>query len=230
MHQNNAVISYLQANNILATKLDRAVSAVGKEVAEQVKTAGMGATRVLNYLSCFTDEYNDVCHQQKREDIRFRNAVIRLIQQHDIVGEMLRIYFDEIFQHRTSQQLEYIKQGLMAVNVHIASSALTSAGFAFATARLVKSGLNVNMHISARAGTVASVTLMVASGYGIVQKAADSAYRLYIQHPAYYAALYAQELEMMYFLIEPVFQRAGAFEPQWGPDSDIVNVITRMVR
>ena len=39
MRQNNAIISYLQANNILATKLDRAVSAVGKEADDGVAAA-----------------------------------------------------------------------------------------------------------------------------------------------------------------------------------------------
>ncbi|WP_312626737.1 hypothetical protein [Scandinavium sp.] len=39
MDQNNAIISYLQANNILAIKLDRAVSAVGKEADDDVATS-----------------------------------------------------------------------------------------------------------------------------------------------------------------------------------------------
>lgn len=66
MYNNNEVISYLQANRILALKLDHAVSAVGQQVTNQVETLGKGATRLLYYTSCFTDEYNDVCQQQKR--------------------------------------------------------------------------------------------------------------------------------------------------------------------
>lgn len=65
MFNNSEVISYLQANKILAMKLDNAVDAVGKQVAEQVKSIGAGATRALFYTSCFTDEYNDVCLRQK---------------------------------------------------------------------------------------------------------------------------------------------------------------------
>jgi len=51
--------------------------------------------------------------------------------------------------------------------------------------------------------------------YGIVQKAADSAHRLQVMHPAYYQALYLRELEMMYFLVEPAFMRAGVLTQQW---------------
>ena len=220
MYNNNEVISYLQANRILALKLDHAVSAVGQQVTNQVETLGKGATRLLYYTSCFTDEYNDICQQQKTEDLRFRNAVIRIIQHGDVVYEMLRVYFEEVFKYKTNAQLEHIKKALMAVNVHIASSTLTGAGYALAVATSVRIGLHLSMQLSA---------LTVAT-YGLVQKAADSARRLHVQYPAYYSALYMQQLDMMYFLIEPVFERAGAIEAQWSSDSGIAHIITRMIR
>jgi|SRR5471030_432749 len=134
MYNNNEVISYLQANKILALKLDHAVSAVGHQVTNQVDILGKGATRLLYYTSCFTDEYNDVCQKQKTEDLRFRNGVIRIIQHGDVAYEMLHIYFEEIFKYKTNDQLEHIKRALMAVNVHIAASSLTGAGYALAVA------------------------------------------------------------------------------------------------
>ena len=223
MYNNNEVISYLQANKILALKLDHAVSSVGEKVRNQVDALGKGATRLLYYTSCFTDEYNDVCQQQKTEDLRFRNAVIRIIQHGDVVFEMLRVYFEEIFKYKTNAQLEHIKKALMAVNVHIAASTLTGAGYALAVATSIRIGLNLSMQLSA-------LTAGVLATYGLVQKAADSAHRLHVQYPAYYSALYMQQLEMMYFLIEPLFERAGAFEAQWVSDSGIANIITRMIR
>jgi hypothetical protein len=163
MYNNNEVISYLQANKILALKLDHAVSAVGEKVRNQVDALGKGATRLLYYTSCFTDEYNDVCQQQKTEDLRFRNAVIRIIQHGDVVFEMLRVYFEEIFKYKTNAQLEHIKKALMAVNVHIAASTLTGAGYALAVATSIRIGLNLSMQLSAltgrAAGTVAGFWL-----------------------------------------------------------------------
>lgn len=230
MYNNNEVISYLQASKILALKLDHAVSAVGEQIRNQVDTLGKGATRLLYYTSCFTDEYNDVCQQQKTEDLRFRNAVIRIIQHGDVVYDMLRIYFEKIFKYKTSEQLEHIKKALMAVNVHIAASTLTGAGYALAVATSVRIGLNLSMQLSALTGRTAGTAAGIVATYGLVQKAADSARRLLVQYPAYYSALYMQQLEMMYFLIEPVFERAGALEAQWSSDSGIANIITRMVR
>lgn len=230
MYNNNEVISYLQANKILALKLDHAVSSVGEKVRNQVDALGKGATRLLYYTSCFTDEYNDVCQQQKTEDLRFRNAVIRIIQHGDVVFEMLRVYFEEIFKYKTNAQLEHIKKALMAVNVHIAASTLTGAGYALAVATSIRIGLNLSMQLSALTGRAAGTVAGVLATYGLVQKAADSAHRLHVQYPAYYSALYMQQLEMMYFLIEPLFEHAGAFEAQWVSDSGIANIITRMIR
>lgn len=118
---------------------------------------------------------------------------------------------------------------LMAVNVHIAASSLTGAGFALAVASAVAIGMNLSLDMSALVGGKAGGLVGVAGIYGVVQKAADSARRLHYTYPAYYAALYVQELEMMYFLVEPLFERAGAFH-QSTSDGGIANIITKMIR
>jgi len=230
MYSNNEVISYLQANKILALKLDHAVSAVGQQITNQIDILGKGTTRLLYYTSCFTDEYNDVCQRQKTEDLRFRNGVIRIVQHGDVVYDMLRIYFEKILKYKNNEQLEYIKKSLMAVNIHIAASTLTGAGYALAVATSVRIGMNLRIQLSALTGRAAGTAAGVVATYGLIQKAADSAYRLHIQYPAYYSALYTQQLEMMYFLIEPVFERAGTLEAQWASDLGIASIITRMVR
>ena len=230
MYGNDELISYLQANKILALKLDHAVTAVGQQIKDQVDTIGEGATRLLYYTSCFTDEYNDVCQRQKTEDIRFRDAVYKVVSDVDVVYNMLRIYFEEIFKYKTSDQLEYIKQRLMAVNIHIAAVTLTGAGFTLAVATYVRFGLNLSLELSAITGTWSSRGIAFIGLYGVVQKAADSAHRLQVEFPAWYSALYAQGLEMLYFLIEPVFQKAGATKAQWASNDDIADIISRMIR
>ena len=229
MYGNNEVISYLQANNILALKLDHAVSAVGHQVAKQVEMIGLGAKRAIYYTSCFTDEYQDICQKNKTEDIRFKNGVIHLIQHGDVLYEMLHIYFEEIFKSKTSVQIEHIKKMLMAVNVHIAASSLTSAGFALAVTSAIAIGMNLSLEMSTLIGGRFGGALAGVGVYGVVQKAADSAHRLQYIYPVYYSALYAKELEMMYFLVEPLFERAGAFK-QSTSDEIIADIIKRMIR
>jgi hypothetical protein len=230
MYYRNDVISYLQSNKILATKLDHAVAGVRDAVADQIETIGAGAKRALYYTSCFTDEYQDVCKRQKTEDQRFLYGVVHLLQHRDVVYEMLKVYFEGIFKNKTSSQLEYIKKMLMAANVHIAASSLTNVGFAFAAASTVAVGMNLNLEISALAGGWALRGVTGVGIYGVVQKAADSACHLHISYPAYYAALYARKLEMMFFLIEPLFEKASALNAQRMSDGGIVDIITKMVR
>ncbi|MDW8846615.1 hypothetical protein SD961_12070 [Erwinia sp. MMLR14_017] len=230
MYYRQEVISYLQSNKILALKLEHALSGVAESVSNHLTMIQAGAKRALYYTSCFTDEYQDVCQQQKIEDIRFTKGIYYLLQHGDVVYEMLKIYFEEIFKYKTSDQLEQIKQMLMAVNVHIAASSLTNIGFALATASAVAIGMNLNLEISALTGRWAMRGAMAVGTYGVVQKAAESAIRLNITYPAYYAALYAQELEMMYFLIDPLFERAEALRAQWISDDGIADIITRMIR
>jgi len=229
MYYSDQVIRYLQANNILALKLDHALAGVGKAVSNQIETIGAGATRALYYTSCFTAEYQDVCQKQKSEDMRFAKGVYHVIWHRDVVCEMLKIYFEEIFRHKTSVQLEHIKKLLMAVNIHIAASSLTNSGFALATASFVAAGLNLSLELSVQTGRRAGGFVGIIGVYGVVQKAADSASRLQITYPEYYSALYAQELEMMYFLIEPLFEQAGAFKAQWGSDGEIADIIRRLI-
>ena len=230
MHYNNEVIKYLQANKIISLKLERVLTGVGEAVSNQIEIIGFGAKRALYYTSCFTDEYQDVCQKQKTEDIRFKNSVIYLFQHGNVAYEMLKIYFGIIFKYKTSEQIENIKRMLMAVNIHIAAGALTSAGFALTTASCVAAGMKLRFELSALAGRRTGQVIGAIGLYGVVQKAADSASRLHMTYPAYYSALYAQELEMMYFLIEPLFKRAEAFKAQWGSDSEIAGIITRMIR
>jgi hypothetical protein len=87
--------------------------------------------------------------ETKNEDIRFKNAVIYLLRNGNIVYGMLK-YISR--KYRTSEQLEHIKQMLMAVNIHIAASSLTNAGFALATASFVAAGMNLSLELSALAG------------------------------------------------------------------------------
>ncbi|MDJ0039068.1 hypothetical protein [Pantoea allii] len=230
MYYRDEIINYLQTNNILASKLDRALTGVMDLVSDQIDTISSGAKRAIYYTSCFIQEYQDVCKKQLNEDVRFTKGLYHFLQRKDIVYEILHIYFEEIFKKKTSDQLEYIKKNLMAVNIYIAANALTKSGFALATATCVSIGLNLSLNMGSIAGRTARVAVAYAGMYGIVQKAADSADRLRTSYPAFFSTLYANELEMLYFLVEPIFIRADAFRAQWASDADIAKIIERMIR
>lgn len=230
MYYSKEIISYLQSNNILALKLDHAFTGVGKAVSDQIDMPGAGVQRAMYYTSCFTDEYQEICQQQKVEDLRFTKGVYQLISHGNIVNDMLKIYFEDVFKYKTLSQLQRIKKSLMAINIHIAASYLTQHGFSLAVAAAVSVGMKMSLDMNALVGLKAGAVAALAGMYGVVQKAADSANRLRYALPGYYSALYANELEMMFFLIDPLFERSGALRSAWASDDEISRVITNMIR
>lgn len=184
------LIRYLQNNDILALKLEKALKGVGEMVWDKVQNTGSGIKRLSNYVSCFTTNYQDVCQQQGEEDARFGKAVLHLINNEDFIEDMLNLYFTDLIKYKTYQQIEVIKKGLMAVNVYIAASALTKAAFSFGIASAVVLGTQLSVDISTLNKGYLAIVVTALSIYGVVQKAADSALRLKLASPSYYNTLY----------------------------------------
>ena len=224
------MIRYLQNNDILALKLEKALKGVGEMVWDKAKTAVIGFERLSNYVSCFTTNYQDVCRQQGEEDIRFGKAVWYLVKNEDFIEDMLILYFTELLKYKTYQQIEVIKKGLMAVNVYVSASSLTSAVFTFGIANAIVLGTKLSVDVSIMISTRAAIGLAGLEIYGTVQKAADSALRLKLASPDYYNSLYILGLEMLYFIIEPLFVSADAFSITSPSEQDIINIITKMAR
>lgn len=118
----------------------------------------------------------------------------------------------------------------MKANIHILATSLTNQRFTLGVASAVYMGINKNLQFSRFAGKVSGVIVAGPGIYGVVQGAADSARRLQLSSSVYYSALYMRELEMMYFLVESVFVKAGALKMQQISDDDIADVIIRMSR
>lgn len=230
MYHSDAVIRQLQAQRILAEKLDNAVAGVIDAVSDQVSKINKGATRLSFYASCFTDEYYDVCKKQALEDNRFLMGVAQLLKERNIVFSLLKTYLDYQLQNRNFRQLEVIKMHLMRANIHIAASTLTSSSFSLGATLAVVARLNITLPVGRNIGQVVGVMAGGLGIYGVVQNAADSAKRLQLMHPPYYHALYVRELEMMYFLVETTLMRAGALKNEWLSDYEIAEVLMKLMR
>lgn len=224
MYHSDQIINGMQADKLMALQLDKAVSGVKKLALEQASKIGDGATRLLYYTSCYTDNYQDVCAKLKEEDLRFLDGIAQLVRHRDIVYRMVHIYFEDIFRYKTSTQLQSIKVGLLRQGVVISSTALSNQAFVIGVTTSVCLGISFNASIIKWTSKGAALSATGLALYGTVQHAAESAERLKLLAPMYYHALYLQKLEMMYFLVEPVFVKARAF------DNDIVNTIVNMVK
>ncbi|MBD9646157.1 MULTISPECIES: hypothetical protein [unclassified Pantoea] len=224
MYHSDLILKGIKADELMASQLEKALIGVKDQVLQQASKIGDGATRLVYYTSCFTDNYQDVCAKLKEEDLRFLDGIAEVVKRRDIIYRLVHIYFEEIFRFKTREQLSAINSGLLKAGVIISSNTLNNQTFIIGITTAVCLGIGFNSSIVAWTGKTAALTVTGLGLYGIVQQAADSAERLRLQAPMYYQALHMQRLEMMYFLVEPTFMKAQAFE------SDITNAIINMVK
>lgn len=116
------------------------------------------------------------------------------------------------------------------MSVNISTSSLTTQSFALGVTMALCLGSNVSTGIVRKVSKVSGLSVAAIGLYGYIQEAAESAERLQVMCPAYYQALYMRKLEMMYFLVEPMFMKAHSFMANLSSDDDVANAIFRMVR
>ncbi len=224
MYHSDFIINGISADKQMALQLEKALSGVKDQLLEQASKLGDGTTRLLYHMSCFTDNYQDVCERIKEEDKRFFDGVMLLVTKRDIIYRMILIYFEEIFRFKTRNQLEAIKVSLLRAGVVISASSLNNQAFVIGITTAVCLGISFNALIIKWTGKASTIAVTGLGLYGMVQHAAESAERLRLMAPVYYHSLYLHTLEMMYFLVEPVFIKSGAFE------KDVTSTIINMVR
>lgn len=224
MYHSDLIINGIDANKQMALQLDKALSGVKDQALEQASKIGDGATRLLYYISCFTDNYQDVCARLKEEDLRFLDGIAQLVTKRDIIYRMVHIYFEEIFRLKTRSQLEAIQSSLLRAGVVISASTLNNQAFVIGITTTVCLGISFNASIIKWTSKTSALAVTGLGLYGTVQHASESAERLRRMAPMYYHALYLQKLEMMYFLVEPVFMKARAF------DNNVIDTIINMVK
>lgn len=230
MYYSDSIIREMQAEKLMALQLDKAVEGVGEQILETAARIKDGATRAVYYTSCFTDNFQDVCAKLKSEDIRFGEGLYQLFRNRRIVYDLIDVYFREVFKHKTQQQLEFIKWRLLKLGIYISTSSLTADSLTLGVTTTVCLSVGFSPMVVGRIRALAGGAVGIAGLYGYVQQAAESANRLKLWGPEYYHALYLRKLDMMYFIVEPIFVKARVSEDTYLTDEDIVNMISRMVR
>ncbi|HEY2453378.1 MAG TPA: hypothetical protein VGI71_12245 [Scandinavium sp.] len=230
MYYSDLIIKEMQAERILALQLDKSLAGVKDEALDAAARIQDGATRALYYTSCFTDNYQDVCAKLKSEDSRFLTGLVQLVRNRRIVYDLIHIYFEEVLKHKTQQQLDAIGRGIEKLGVNISASTFSAKSLVAGITATICLSAGFSPLIVAKVRKLSGAGVFLAGTYGYVQLAAESAERLRLLSPMYYHALYMQNLEMMYFLVEQGFMKAQAFGHRYMSDHDVVNLIHRMVR
>ncbi|MDU4841358.1 MAG: hypothetical protein E6X49_09435 [Leclercia adecarboxylata] len=238
MYFNNSIITSLQAERILALKLDKALVGVKSNVTLTLKQMGDGVTRASYYTSCLMDNYQHVCAKLKQEDIRFIFGLIQLYKDHDVIFEMIRLYIEIHFKNKTEGRVQHILRKLVNAGVYLSTSGMTNRLLIISVAAAVCQSYSFHSLVHGRISQARSLilkggvtaTAISLSAYGLVHEAANCADNLKRFNAFYYQALYERNLEMMYFIIEPLITRSPYLNPILITDDELVDLIVRLTR
>jgi len=85
MYHSDLIIDGIQAEKLMALQLEKSLTGVKNQVIQQASTISDGATRLLYYTSCFTDNYQDVCAKLKEQDLHFLEGLVELVKSRNII-------------------------------------------------------------------------------------------------------------------------------------------------
>ncbi|HDC4592865.1 hypothetical protein FGL54_12615 [Enterobacter cloacae] len=230
MYYSDSLITSMDAHKILALKLEHALTGVKDEVLTQAHQINDGATRLSYQLSCFTENYQDVCLRLRKEDSRFLKGIVQLIKHRNVIYKMLYIYIKSLLDNKNENRIHNIQRNLINLGVSISSSMLSSQAFIYSATMAVCSSVHTNIWMKEKITSFSTYAVLGLKFYGFVEQASRSANHLKNYNAYYYNLLYQEELEMMFFLIEPVIMRTPILNQAYASDSDIAYAISRMIK
>lgn len=198
----------MQANKRLAIALTNSLSDIHANYVTTIERVKLGGQRLTNYGSCLipNEYYRSSCRDTWREDKRLVLALGEIYERNDVALDMVEIYFRKTLTKlgdQKSNNLVFRIQKLLGKAAEHASVKASKLALSLTLANLVLGSADFkNSHVK----LVNSFSSWFVNGttlYAKAQIAASSANKLKYQDASYYQALCKENLEMLYFLIEP---------------------------
>lgn len=214
-------------------RLDKALAGVKEGVVDYLNDLEDGITRLLYYTSCLTDNYQDVCNKLSSEDKRFLFSLYELIKHRDVIFRMIKVYIETLLKNKSEVEKKTILEKLTPFTTNYSIKYISRNGLIYAVAAYICYGNNMNLAVQnalmKKTGSRVGVVIGGLNLYGLVQHAAESADNLKNFCPLFYNALYAEGLEMMFFLIEPIIMKSGYLNINSASDEEITRALKRMM-
>lgn len=208
----------IRSDRIAAIKLEKAMSGVGGETRKTLKNIASGAERVSWYTSCLILSYQDVCRELASEDSRLVKAIWNALESPDVIKDMLVIYltyellkmrrYEEENIYSASNSKLKINSRVAKILSDYANKKLSTVVAANILSTIVINSLNFRTIAFSGINRYSIWVVRIVNAYGYAHTASCSARKLKYWHPEYYSLLYKNEIEMLYFIIEPGIQKA----------------------
>jgi len=197
----------MEADRTIALSLEKGIKRFQENGKEVMSNIYSGVERATWHSSCFFDDFQDVCQELKEEDKRMIAAIKEVFNRNDVILDMVELYVKYVLDNfNENSRTNIITQisGFLAKN---RTGFATKSGMSYVIAKSISESMGFTAKIRTAIGKLSNVTLTLFSFYSYVQKAALSARRLKTLNPSFYQILHHENIEMLYFIIEPVLQK-----------------------
>lgn len=198
----------MQSNKQLAIALTNSLRDMHEDHMATLEKVKQGTQRLVSYGACLMPDeyYRNACRDTWREDKRLVLALGEIYNRKDVTLDMVEIYF-----RKTLNRLGEQKSKDLIANIHNllgkaaehASAKASKLALSFTLANLIINSRDFKQNHIRLVNSFSTWFVNGATLYSKAQLAASAANRLKFQDPQYYQALYKENIEMLYFLIEP---------------------------
>ncbi|ELV3465987.1 hypothetical protein [Enterobacter asburiae] len=198
----------MQSNKQLAIALTNSLRDMHEDHMATLEKVKQGTQRLVSYGACLMPDeyYRNACRDTWREDKRLVLALGEIYNRKDVILDMVEIYF-----RKTLNRLGEQKSKDLITNIHNllgkaaehASAKASKLALSFTLANLIINSKDFKQNHIRLVNSFSTWFVNGATLYSKAQVAASAANRLKFQDPQYYQALYKENIEMLYFLIEP---------------------------
>lgn len=198
----------MQSNKQLAIALTNSLRDMHEDHMATLEKVKQGTQRLISYGACLMPDeyYRNACRDTWREDKRLVLALGEIYNRKDVTLDMVEIYF-----RKTLNRLGEQKSKDLITNIHNllgkaaehASAKASKLALSFTLANLIINSKDFKQNHIRLVNSFSTWFVNGATLYSKAQVAASAANRLKFQDPQYYQALYKENIEMLYFLIEP---------------------------
>lgn len=198
----------MQSNKQLAIALTNSLRDMHEDHMATLEKVKQGTQRLVSYGACLMPDeyYRNACRDTWREDKRLVLALGEIYNRNDVTLDMVEIYF-----RKTLNRLGEQKSKDLITNIHNllgkaaehASAKASKLALSFTLANLIINSRDFKQNHIKLVNSFSTWFVNGATLYSKAQVAASAANRLKFQDPQYYQALYKENIEMLYFLIEP---------------------------
>lgn len=198
----------IQSDRQLSIYIQRGFDSFLQATKDTASTIYSGMERASWYTSCLIPRYGDVCSELMTEDKRLFLSVESVFRYRDVILHMFVLYFEMLEKDSQNQnkggKVQGLTKGVAGYFAHSVSAKETRIAMSYSLAKIIEKSSVASSLIIQRISKLSSPVIMSLQFYGIGQKAAIAARHLKIIEPKYYSILYAAQLEMLYYFIEPI--------------------------